>query len=88
MRIVNTNFYVVMDRKIASIKEIKKQILSSSVGMDRFQSTLVFHLGKFYLKRLHGDHLRDEIAKAFVEEDRTIKSERDLINYVQEIGVP
>lgn len=44
-----------MDRKIDSISEIKKQILSNSVGLDRFQSTLVDFLGKYYLRRIVGE---------------------------------
>lgn len=43
-----------MDRRIESVSEIKKQILTNCVGMDRFQSTLVEVLGKYYLKRIDG----------------------------------
>ena len=63
---VNTIFYVIMDRRIESVGEIKKQILSQSIGLDRFQSTFVEILGKYYLKRIVGEQLKDEIAKAFV----------------------
>ena len=63
---VNTIFYVVMDRRIESINEVKKQILSQSVGLDRFQSTFVEIMGKYYLQPILGEQLKDEIAKAFV----------------------
>lgn len=78
LRIVNTCFYVVMDRKISSIKEIKRQILSSAIGMDRFQSCLVEVLGKLYYKRINGEQLRDEIARAFVEEEAHMANEAEL----------
>ena len=56
---VNTIFYVVMDRRIESINEVKKQILSQSVGLDRFQSTFVEIMGKYYLQPILGEQLKD-----------------------------
>ena len=88
LRVVNTCFYVVMDRNISSIKEIKRQILTSATGMDHFQSCLVEVLGKLYYKRIHGEQLRDEMAKAFVEEEGHIANEAELTRFVQRVGEP
>ena len=59
-------YYVKLDRKMEDLQAVKKQLIDSRQGLERFCTYPVWMMGKYYEKEIRGSELKEQFERALV----------------------